>query len=151
MPFKSLQQSKACFVSKGFNGKVDCKKWADKTNYKTLPKKKKNKMSENFSFKEWLHMMEVGTMSGGGGGGASTGTGDIAGYQRIIGSGGKKKKDKMVRRKFMPLALDEACKHCGKDDCKCCKDCGKPKSKCECPPSCGCNCNKKTCAKCGKM
>lgn len=39
MPFKSSQQSKACFASKGFGGKVDCKEWAGKTNYKTLPKK----------------------------------------------------------------------------------------------------------------
>jgi hypothetical protein len=40
MPFKSLQQSKACFATGGFGGKVDCKEWADKTNYKSLPKKK---------------------------------------------------------------------------------------------------------------
>lgn len=39
MPFKSSQQSKACFASKGFGGKVDCKEWADKTNYKKIPKK----------------------------------------------------------------------------------------------------------------
>lgn len=47
MPFKSKQQSKACFATGGFGGKVDCEEWADKTNYKKLPKKKKQ-------FKEWL-------------------------------------------------------------------------------------------------
>lgn len=46
MPFKSSQQSKACFASKGFGGKVDCKEWADKTNYKKLPKKASKKQSK---------------------------------------------------------------------------------------------------------
>lgn len=46
MPFKSRQQSKACFATGGFGGKVDCEEWAHKTNYKKLPKRK--------SFKEWL-------------------------------------------------------------------------------------------------
>jgi len=46
MPFKSHNQSAACFATDGFGGKVDCKKWARKTKYKGLPKKK--------SFKEWL-------------------------------------------------------------------------------------------------
>jgi len=41
MPFKSKQQSKACFATQGFGGKVDCKEYAKKTNYKKLPKKKK--------------------------------------------------------------------------------------------------------------
>jgi hypothetical protein len=45
MPFKSKQQSKACFATGGFGGKVDCEEWAHKTNYKKLPRKK---------FKEWL-------------------------------------------------------------------------------------------------
>lgn len=40
MPFKSEQQSKACFSTHGFGGKVDCKEWSSKTNYNTLPKKK---------------------------------------------------------------------------------------------------------------
>lgn len=43
MPFESKQQSKACFATHGFGGKVDCKEWADKTNYKSLPKKKSKK------------------------------------------------------------------------------------------------------------
>lgn len=41
MPFKSKQQSKACFATKGFGGKVNCKEWADKTNYKKLPSRSK--------------------------------------------------------------------------------------------------------------
>jgi hypothetical protein len=41
MPFKSKAQSKACFATKGFGGKVDCKEFADKTNYKSLPSKVK--------------------------------------------------------------------------------------------------------------
>lgn len=41
LPFKSKQQSKACFASGGFGGKVDCKEYANKTNYKKLPKKVK--------------------------------------------------------------------------------------------------------------
>ena len=40
MPFKSVKQSKACFSSKGFGGKVDCKEFAKETNYKKLPEKK---------------------------------------------------------------------------------------------------------------
>lgn len=47
MPFKSELQSKACFATDGFDGKVDCKKWAKKTNYRNLPKKK-------MSFKEFI-------------------------------------------------------------------------------------------------
>lgn len=43
MPFKSKQQSKACFATKGFGNKVDCKEYANKTNYKKLPKKVKAK------------------------------------------------------------------------------------------------------------
>lgn len=40
MPFKSKNQSKACFATNGFDGKVDCKEWIKKTkNYKKLPKK----------------------------------------------------------------------------------------------------------------
>ena len=40
MPFKSKNQSKSCFATNGFNGKVDCKKWMKKTkNYKNLPEK----------------------------------------------------------------------------------------------------------------
>lgn len=40
MPFQSQQQSKACFATHGFGGKVDCKEWATKTDYKKLPNKK---------------------------------------------------------------------------------------------------------------
>ena len=47
MPFKSKAQSRACFASKGFDGSVDCMKWAKSTQYKKLParvKKPKNKL-----------------------------------------------------------------------------------------------------------
>ena len=125
MPFKSKKQSAACFASRGFGGKVDCEKWAHKTNYKSLPKrKKKEKMSEGLSFKDWLRMDEAGT-----------GTNAVAHFSRIVGSGGddaKKKKDKMVRREWMPFALEEAACTCG-PECKCPKDC-----------KCGCK-------KCAKM
>lgn len=33
---------KACFATKGFNGKIDCDEWAKDTNYKSLPKKKED-------------------------------------------------------------------------------------------------------------
>lgn len=39
MPFKSKKQSAACFATGGFGGKVNCKEFADATNYKKLPKK----------------------------------------------------------------------------------------------------------------
>lgn len=39
MPFKSKNQSNACFATKGFGGKVDCREFAKSTNYKKLPKK----------------------------------------------------------------------------------------------------------------
>lgn len=48
MPFKSLKQSMACFATKGFGGKVDCKEFSKKTDYKKLKGKsesKKNKLS----------------------------------------------------------------------------------------------------------
>lgn len=41
MPFKSKAQSRACFASKGFDGSVDCMKWAKQTHYKKLPAKVK--------------------------------------------------------------------------------------------------------------
>lgn len=52
MPFKSKSQWKACFVTKGFGGKVDCKKWVKKTKkkYKKLP----DKITKNESFLNWL-------------------------------------------------------------------------------------------------
>ena len=37
MPFKSKAQSRACFASGGFDGSVDCMKWAKSTQYKKLP------------------------------------------------------------------------------------------------------------------
>ena len=37
MPFLSKKQMKACYASKGFNGKVDCDEWKKKTNLKKLP------------------------------------------------------------------------------------------------------------------
>lgn len=43
MPFSSQKQQKACYASKGFGGKVDCKKWSKETNQKSLPKKAKKK------------------------------------------------------------------------------------------------------------
>ncbi len=44
MPFKSKAQMKACFATKGFGGKVDCKKFAHETkNVKSLPNKKSKK------------------------------------------------------------------------------------------------------------
>lgn len=55
MPFKSKQQSKACFATDGFGGKVDCEKWAKKTDYKKLPKRK----SKMKSFKEWQDLQEL--------------------------------------------------------------------------------------------
>jgi|LakMenE01Jun11ns_1017448.scaffolds.fasta_scaffold9705606_1 hypothetical protein len=40
MPFKSKNQAKACFASKGFGGKVDCGEWMHKTkNFNKLPEK----------------------------------------------------------------------------------------------------------------
>lgn len=39
MSFVSNAQSKACFATNGFGGKVDCKEFADKTDYKTLPER----------------------------------------------------------------------------------------------------------------
>jgi hypothetical protein len=41
MPFKSKAQSRACFASGGFDGSVDCMKWAKSTQYKKLPAKVK--------------------------------------------------------------------------------------------------------------
>lgn len=41
MPFSSKRQSRACFATHGFGGKVSCKEFADKTNYKKLPEKAK--------------------------------------------------------------------------------------------------------------
>lgn len=39
MPFKSQVQSKACFATGGFGGKVDCGEFAGHTNYASLPEK----------------------------------------------------------------------------------------------------------------
>lgn len=46
MPFSSKRQQKACYASKGFGGKVDCKEWSDKTNQKSLPNKVKKSASK---------------------------------------------------------------------------------------------------------
>jgi len=43
MPFKSKAQQKACYATKGFKGKVDCKHWSKVTNQKTLPKRASRK------------------------------------------------------------------------------------------------------------
>lgn len=53
MPFKSKQQSKACFATGGFGGKVDCGEWAHKTNYKKLPEKKNEEVIQEDSPKGW--------------------------------------------------------------------------------------------------
>lgn len=59
MPFASKKQWKACFVSGGFGGKVDCKKWAKKTkkNYRELPEKV-SEAREIQNFKQWLSTEE---------------------------------------------------------------------------------------------
>lgn len=50
MPFKSKDQWKACFATKGFGGKVDCEEWARKSKkFKKLPRKIKE------SFSNWLY------------------------------------------------------------------------------------------------
>ena len=61
MPFKSKNQSKACFATKGFGGKVDCKKWADKTDYSNLIQKKGKKIKEGNipTFIEWLNKNQL--------------------------------------------------------------------------------------------
>lgn len=38
MPFTTSKQSRACCATHGFHGKVNCKEWASKTDYKHLPK-----------------------------------------------------------------------------------------------------------------
>lgn len=45
-PFKNVKQSKACFATNGFGGKVDCKEFAKETNYKKLPEKVKPKATK---------------------------------------------------------------------------------------------------------
>lgn len=52
MPFKSRQQAKACWASKGFGGKVDCGEWSSKTNWEKLPNKKSMKSENNLPFEE---------------------------------------------------------------------------------------------------
>lgn len=37
MPFVSKAQQSACYATKGFGGKVNCKEWSSKTNQKMLP------------------------------------------------------------------------------------------------------------------
>ena len=43
MPFKSKQMQKACYATKGFGGKVNCKQWSAITNQKSIPKKVSSK------------------------------------------------------------------------------------------------------------
>jgi len=43
MPFKSKNQQKMCYATKGFGGKVNCKEWSDKTIQKALHKVVKKK------------------------------------------------------------------------------------------------------------
>lgn len=56
MPFKSKKQSKACFATKGFGRKIDCKKWAKETNYKSLKMRggKYRKMQDGGSQGQYL-------------------------------------------------------------------------------------------------
>lgn len=46
MPFSSKSQSKKCFATHGFGGKVDCNEFAKETNYKKLPEKAKSKTTK---------------------------------------------------------------------------------------------------------
>jgi len=46
MPFKSSKQQAACYATKGFGGKVNCKEWSGKTNQKSLLTKVKSKTSK---------------------------------------------------------------------------------------------------------
>lgn len=40
MPFPSKRSWRACFATKGFGGRVNCREWAHKTkSYKNLPEK----------------------------------------------------------------------------------------------------------------
>lgn len=43
MPFSSKKQSRKCFATNGFGGKVNCREFAKKTNYKALPEKAKSR------------------------------------------------------------------------------------------------------------
>lgn len=43
MPFKSKKMQAACYATKGFGGKVNCKEWSKITNQKTLQNKVKSK------------------------------------------------------------------------------------------------------------
>lgn len=43
MPFRSKKQQSACYATKGFHGKVNCKEWSKMTNQKSLPKKVKSR------------------------------------------------------------------------------------------------------------
>lgn len=47
MPFKSRKQEQACYATKGFHGKVDCKEWSDKTDHKKLPEKALKSIGEH--------------------------------------------------------------------------------------------------------
>jgi len=47
MPFTSKAQQKACYATNGFGGKVDCKKWSDITNQKSLPIKVKESVAHH--------------------------------------------------------------------------------------------------------
>lgn len=43
MPFVSKKQRSACYATKGFGGKIDCKEWSRETKGKSLPTKAKSK------------------------------------------------------------------------------------------------------------
>ena len=48
MPFKSKAQQRACYASKGFNGAVDCMKWAKKTNFGKLKERVHKPMRKSY-------------------------------------------------------------------------------------------------------
>lgn len=89
MPFDSKAQSAACFASKGFDGKVDCKEWASKTNYSKLPKKKKKKS---------ILTLPILKADGGGMGGMSTTSGGAGLVTVGMGSYPKTRKRKKMKK-----------------------------------------------------
>lgn len=48
MPFRSKAQQRACYASKGFDGAVDCMKWAKKTNFGKLKERVHKPMRKSY-------------------------------------------------------------------------------------------------------
>ena len=46
MPFKSKRQARKAFATGGFGGKIDPREWAEKTDFKRLPERKRGKKSK---------------------------------------------------------------------------------------------------------